>query len=286
MIYSLSIDQDVAIMEATLDNELRTANNLFEMVMLQHDTNLANAEHKVFCESGTDEDLEMLYMEATEQVAQKSEGIIKRIFTAIKNFLSNITEKITSLFKSKEKNVDEKAKVKLDFNPEEIQAKANGLLAKAKQLIAKVKSGAKNAADEVANFIIDCNKYVMAGSVVLSGIGVYQGFKKLSNKTNDAKKQVDSLEKAAEGITDPEKVKLIQKITGAVSKVIKTLGNAAVTICSKIPVVGKAVKGAKKDDAVKDSTEETKLDATDEDATTESAEDEFAATLSEIVNGL
>lgn len=78
------------IESARIQNEFDKLNTLLEMVMLQEEQAIRDAEFKVFSESGTYDDLTYLVEEVQAETAEKKKGIFTRIFEAIRNLFSKI----------------------------------------------------------------------------------------------------------------------------------------------------------------------------------------------------
>ena len=301
MFDTLSFDDEYTIMEATLETEVRTATNMFHIVMLQHDNNMAQAEYKVLTESGTDEDLEMLYMEATEQANQKSEGIFSKIFTAIRNFLSGIKEKITKFFTGKkESDVDKNAKVNAPADPNKVATEGSKLMSKGQALLSKINSGVGDFAKEVGDFVDNCNAFVKLGGLVITGAGAFKFVKTLLTKTDEAKEKIDKCETIFGNIKDPKKKELAMKVINGIKNISTKIGNTASGLMTKIPWVGKkkqedeandkreALKNKAKKQIKQDRMEKYGEEVADNVSTplNESAEDDFTSALSAIYDAL
>lgn len=136
--YLTGEERELAVQEAVINNEYAKYCTLFEMVCLQQEQMERDAELKVFSESGTYDDLAYLIEAAAEEVAEKKDGIIKKIIGAIKSLINTVINKVKSFFG---KGLDDNAEIEV---PKDAVEK-HGLIAKAKSEIsagvANVKSG-------------------------------------------------------------------------------------------------------------------------------------------------
>lgn len=136
--YLTGEERELAVQEAVINNEYAKYCTLFEMVCLQQEQMERDAELKVFSESGTYDDLAYLIEAAAEEVAEKKDGIIKKIIGAIGSLINTVINKVKSFFG---KGLDDNAEIEVS----EDAVKKHGLIAKAKSEIsagvANVKSG-------------------------------------------------------------------------------------------------------------------------------------------------
>lgn len=285
--YQLNEDRECAILEAALDSEVRTLSNDVSRLLLEHDSNLAQAEAKLFIESGNDEDMVTLYTEAADQALEKGKGIFRRIFDAIKEFTGKVRDKIVGIFKGKEDKIlegaDKNAKVEMQMD----QNKANdgiGLLNKGKNLIKKILSSASDTEahiEEVTNYVNTCEKFVKLGLAVATlGIAVKQ-LKDLRPKIDIIDKLSDEASKVIDTIKNPTKFNLINKIATAMSKVAKAIGSGVMGVYNKVASVAGKLKG-NKETAEPPSTDDDK-------SVTESADDsasDFSSDLDFILNNI
>ena len=282
--YQLNEDRECAILEAALDSEVRTLSNDVSRLLLEHDSNLAQADAKLFIESGNDEDMVTLYTEAADQALEKGKGIFRRIFDAIKEFTGKVRDKIVGIFKGKEDKIlegaDKNAKVEMQMD----QNKANegiGLLNKGKNLIKKILSSSSDNIEEVTNYVDTCNKFVkLVLSVATLGIAVKQ-LKDLRPKIDMIDKLSDEASKVIDTIKNPTKFNLINKVATAMSKVAKAIGSGVMSVYNKVASVAGKLKG-NKETAEPPSSDDNK-------SVTESTDDstnDFSSDLDFILNNI
>ena len=282
--YQLNEDRECAILEAALDSEVRTLSNDVSRLLLEHDSNLAQAEAKLFIESGNDEDMVTLYTEATDQALEKGKGIFRRIFDAIKEFTGKVRDKIVGIFKGKEDKIlegaDKNAKVEMQID----QNKANegiGLLNKGKNLIKKILSSNLPTIEEVTNYVDTCNKFVRLNLAVATlGIAVKQ-LKDLRPKIDMIDKLSDEASKVIDTIKNPTKFNLINKVATAMSKVAKAIGSGVMSVYNKVASVAGKLKG-NKETAEPPSSDDNKsvTESTDDSAS------DFSSDLDFILNNI
>ena len=87
-----------AIADAKLDNLFERCNMMYEMVQLQYEQNVREAELKVLTEGGTYDDLAFLIEEAGEEAADKKKGLISTLIDGIISLFKQIGESIRKLF--------------------------------------------------------------------------------------------------------------------------------------------------------------------------------------------
>lgn len=101
-----------AIAEAKQDALLNKLCTMYEMVDMNLQLNLRDAEIKVFEESGTYDDLQFLYEEAQQEAQQQKEGIFSKIIGVIQSLINTILNGIRSFFgKSKEQNPNDTVEI-------------------------------------------------------------------------------------------------------------------------------------------------------------------------------
>ena len=136
-------ERAIAIEESTYEIQMAKLNAMYEMVDKNLELNMLEAEAKVLTESGTYDDLDYLYEEANKEAAEKKEGIISKIIGVVKQIWQAITNTITNFF-SKNKDVEDE--VEVDENDEKRMNALNGVWGKIKQLLNFVRNnGAKIA---------------------------------------------------------------------------------------------------------------------------------------------
>ena len=60
--YMSEDEREVFMIESLMENKFAHLNCEFDKLMLEHEMNMINIENKVLMESGTSDDLEMLYL--------------------------------------------------------------------------------------------------------------------------------------------------------------------------------------------------------------------------------
>ena len=136
-------ERAIAIEESKYEIQMAKLNAMYEMVDKNLELNMLEAEAKVLTESGTYDDLDYLYEEANNEAAEKKEGIISKIIGVVKQIWQAITNTITNFF-SKNKDVEGEAEV--DENDEKRVNALNGVWGKIKQVLNFVRNnGAKIA---------------------------------------------------------------------------------------------------------------------------------------------
>lgn len=91
-------ERDCVIEQAETDLKLSKLRSMYEMVEMQLENNIKEAELKVFKESGTYDDLEYLIEEANAEATEKKQGIVKQIWEVIKSIFGGIKTSIEKLF--------------------------------------------------------------------------------------------------------------------------------------------------------------------------------------------
>lgn len=87
-----------AIADAKLDALFERCNMMYEMVQLQYEQNVREAELKVLTECGTYDDLAYLIEEAGEEAADKKKGLIGTLIDGIISLFKQLGESIRKLF--------------------------------------------------------------------------------------------------------------------------------------------------------------------------------------------
>ena len=149
-----------AIEESIYEIQMAKLNAMYEMVDKNLELNMLEAEAKVLTESGTYDDLDYLYEEANNEAAEKKEGIISKIIGVVKQIWQAITNTITNFF-SKNKDVKDEAEV--DENDEKRMNALNTVWGKIKQLLNFVRNNGGKIAIGVAAL----------GAVVLGGFELF-----------------------------------------------------------------------------------------------------------------
>ena len=88
--YLTGIERDMAIEEAQMENAISRLDTMWEMVNLEYEQNIRDAELKVFSESGTYDDLQFLYEEADKEAGEKKQGILSKLLEFIGSIFNTI----------------------------------------------------------------------------------------------------------------------------------------------------------------------------------------------------
>lgn len=235
--YLTGMEREFAIEEAKIEAEFSKYFTMLEMVELQHEQMLKDAELKVLVESGTYDDLAYLITEADAEVAGQSKGIFASIISAIAKLFTTIGEKIRQIFNI----TDDDMIVEVDPKAVEKQKELNTCITRIQSGIGKIKN--KDWAGALGDF-----KNIVVPTVALSGaaaagVALHKKYKagelKSVNKSiEDAlaklKKYLEDLKPATtESFTDKAKQKaieagllLVQKLTSAVNTITNHLTGA------------------------------------------------------------
>ena len=214
----------------------------YESVCRKEELDIREAEIRCMEESGDIDLLESYYMEASEENKEKKEGILTRIWDAIKEFFRKIKD---FLFGEKQmKNLENAAKEgkEADVNPE-----TKTFLDKAKGVLSAFISNIKNIPSQIHDGIseMDAKKKVeaslgIAALLTLVTVGI---FKKDANGNNLVKVKAEEVWQFVSGYCKP----IMDKIESAIDDVKEKLKNRG----SKIQnVVVKAIRDA--GNAIKD----------------------------------
>ena len=88
--YLTGFERELAIEDAEIDNTFSRFDTMWEMVNLEYEQNIRDAELKVFKENGTYDDLLYLYQEAENAAAEKKQGILSKILSFIADIFNTI----------------------------------------------------------------------------------------------------------------------------------------------------------------------------------------------------
>lgn len=91
-------EREMAIQEAEYDTLFAKATMMLEMVDMQLEQNIREAELKVFREGGTYDDYEYLVQEADEQAGEQKKGVFATIIEAIRTLFQKIGDALSRLF--------------------------------------------------------------------------------------------------------------------------------------------------------------------------------------------
>lgn len=199
------VEREVAIIIAESNAEFARLNVLYEAINATHEANLLAAEAKVFAESGTYDDLTMLYTEAEKDKEEKEAGFFKTIWNAILNLFARIKKFLTG--KNEDDIPDE---VKIDKETENkfnIIEKAGATI---KSGVDKLKNG------DFAGAIAEFAKVVIPTAVVGGAVAGVVTWKK--EKIKSALKYMKELQTHIENGVTTAKANIDKKM-GTDSKV-------------------------------------------------------------------
>ena len=186
--YLVGAEREEAIKEAKTDLLFAKADMLFEMVEMQLQQNLREAELKVFSEGGTYGDYQYLVEEAEEEANEKKAGIIKTLWNSILTVLKKIGEKLASI------NVepgDENTEVDVDAADVEMN---NNLVAAGKQLDEAISESNKGNIPKAAAII---------AGIAVAGTATAVGVRKITKgKIIGFKKTLEFIRNKAQGLLD------------------------------------------------------------------------------------
>lgn len=204
--------------------EFRKLTTMYEMVNIDLEMKMENAEDKVFAESGNYDDLELAYMEAVEEAGEKKKNIIQKII----DFIMKQIGKLKSLFtKNNLKDPNETVEVEKSFMS---KIPLIGKLWDAlKDSVAKIKSGNINGIGDVASVCKPILASIAAVSV--GGAVVTVSVKKLLQHRKNIEDSANECEEAMKGAQS-----LLGKVKGGLDKV----GENGGSVGSAIKKVGDA----------------------------------------------
>lgn len=206
-----------------LDNEFAKALTIYEMVDLQYEQDLRDAEVVVMTESLDETELEALYSEAEEKTNEKKEGIFKKMLDIIVGFFKSIKEFI---FGAKKADVDDNEVVEVSSEDIDAVKQAESAADKIKKAGAYIKSHAWAKA-----------LAILAGVAIATGTGAVV-YKKITKKdlksllsrgekaSGDIEKTVDTLSKSDGSSDDKTSIlTIIKKVLSPVTNLIKRFTN-------------------------------------------------------------
>ena len=218
--YMSEDEREVFMIESLMENKFAHLNCEFDKLMLEHEMNMINIENKVLMESGTSDDLEMLYLAEAEEVKKEGQGIIAKMVAAIKSLF----KKIKNFFTGKVDKNNLPDKVNFPEDPDALMKEGKGFLA-------KVKSGLNNKKSLLA-----------LGTVAVGGAVVYSNKDKIAQTYQNLGEYADELAAAADDIErstanqdmDPEEMKGVKKAING----LRERGQRALRIIKAIPGMG------------------------------------------------
>lgn len=218
--YMSEDEREVFMIESLMENKFAHLNCEFDKLMLEHEMNLINIENKVLMESGTSDDLEMLYLAEAEEVKKEGQGIIGKMVAAIKSLF----KKIKSFFTGKVDKDNLPDKVKFPEDPDALMKEGKGFLS-------KVKSGLNNKKSLLA-----LGAFGAAGAVVYSNKDkIAQTYQNLGEYADELAAAADDIERStANQDMDPEEMKGVKKAING----LRERGQRALRIIKAIPGMG------------------------------------------------
>ena len=218
--YMSEDEREVFMIESLMENKFAHLNCEFDKLMLEHEMNMINIENKVLMESGTSDDLEMLYLAEAEEVKKEGQGIIAKMVAAIKSLF----KKIKSFFTGKVDKNNLPDKVNFPEDPEALMKEGKGFLA-------KVKSGLNNKKSLLA-----LGAFSAAGAVVYSNKDkIAQTYQNLGEYADELAAAADDIERStANQDMDPEEMKGVKKAING----LRERGQRALRIIKAIPGMG------------------------------------------------
>ena len=235
-----SLYDEIVSMESAVDLMFTKLDFQFNMLMFEHEQNLAEIEYKSINESASYDDLVNLYYAEAEETAKKSKSILGSIVDAIKRMWKKIKDFIFGT-KDESKNPDEK--VTLPEDPEKLEKETRGLIGRFKAFLSGKKDVVKDAA--------------LTGTVsgvfsTTSGAATSWVMNKLSSLTDDVNSVMNDADKQIQsGQMTPEKQK---ECKGFLSR-IQNCGTRAMNCMKKI--VNKSPKTDKSEPASNENSDGT-----------------------------
>ena len=218
--YMSEDEREVFMIESLMENKFAHLNCEFDKLMLEHEMNMINIENKVLMESGTSDDLEMLYLAEAEEVKKEGQGIIAKMVAAIKSLF----KKIKSFFTGKVDKNNLPDKVNFPEDPDALMKEGKGFLA-------KVKSGLNNKKSLLA-----LGAFGAAGAVVYSNKDkIAQTYQNLGEYADELAAAADDIERStANQDMGPEEMKGVKKAING----LRERGQRALRIIKAIPGMG------------------------------------------------
>ena len=178
-------ERAIAIEESTYEIQMAKLNAMYEMVDKNLELNMLEAEAKVLTESGTYDDLDYLYEEANAEAAEKKEGIIAKIVGVVKQIWQAITNTITNFFS---KNKVGEGEAEVDENDEKRVNALNGVWGKIKLVLNFVRNNGAKIAMGVAAI----------GTLILGGLELFgKKGKKVKRPSSVVKGWIQSIKSKA-----------------------------------------------------------------------------------------
>ena len=232
-------ERAIAIEESKYEIQMAKLNAMYEMVDKNLELNMLEAEAKVLTESGTYDDLDYLYEEANKEAAEKKEGIISKIIGVVKQIWQAITNTITNFFS---KNKDAEGEAEVDENDEKRMNALNGVWGKIKQVLNFVRNNGGKIAIGVTAI----------GAVILGGLELFgKKGKKVKRPSSVVKGWIQSIKsKAGEvnsalsaAVAGDEDHKKALEILSTVGNKLKDWVTSLTSALGSVMVLHKVVSG-------------------------------------------
>lgn len=252
--YLVGSEREDAITEAYFNNLFAKLDTMYEMISMQYDQMVRDAEYKVFSESGTYDDLSFYMQEAGDETGEDKRNILQKIADGISALIKKIVDGIKGLFGKGNPDDD----VEIDTG---VTAAANAIKAKANEL---------NAAFRESNIL---KAITTLGGIAIAGFavkktGVVEKVKRkalesdceflhkiidgIDNLVNKVKSFLPKPE--AKGAEDNTKsgLSILQKIASAISTVVANIKNALFDKFGKDKKAGENGEGAQQNSTAND----------------------------------
>lgn len=230
-------ERDIAIIEKSLNRDIAECSYYMETSMLKQKMNFINAEHKIFMESGSSEDLDMLYEAASRDEGEKQKNIFVKIFEAIKRALTNIKNRIAELFSKIGKPKDPNVRINVESDPGKIMGLYNSAMSKGKSLWAKVISGGDASDEEIASIGKPLKTALAVGGVGIAvGAGV-TAVNKFGKSSDDSNKTITSMMKTLESKAKNLPTATVNKL----KEIAKQIGDIATMVGKSITDTAKSI---------------------------------------------
>ena len=190
-----------------IDLETQRYQTAYEMVDRQLQENFKFAELKVLEENGTYADLNYLYTEATKDAEEKKKGIFSTIIKAIKDFFTNIFNRLRGVKAPSDKNATADVPEGFDFN-------------KVSQNLGALDTNTNNLISAIERCSLP---HMLAfAATVLSNLGtIYNGIGLIKKNKEDVHDSVQKMKKVP--ANQIEKIKnQFEKVAGALRNVKDT----------------------------------------------------------------
>lgn len=237
--YLTGYERELAIEASAFDTEMSKLFTMLEMVELQYNQMVKDAELKVLTESGTYDDLAYLITEAEAEAGKQQQGIFATIINAILGLFTKIGDGIKKLLGMGDDNID----VEVPANTEEKHKEISGCIAKIQDGVKDIRGGNWSGAVKILEGI-KIPALLVAGTAGAVGATVAIKKGKLNTMINGVSGQVNKLrttlqeiqKKSSEGNTIGDKIKSDAISFGlkAVEKLSQVILNFTGTLSSLI----------------------------------------------------